>query len=490
MFGKKKIKHFKLGKAEAEAEVSDPRFEAWYQDPFNVEERIIQDEIFIITGRKGSGKSMTANHLLHKSRSDQNLFVKIVDLQEVERINSIASRTNESLEDRTLFKWLCLVELCKLIIASDRASFSNGVRKLKQFLATNSRIVDIAKFQVTDIVEEINKGAKAHVLKQGFSFLSKYIGNKQRAPIAELLPGLEEVVTEVLQYEDLKDLRFIIFIDDLDYKLTAKSKGRISLMQDMVSTIKTMRSSVLYGTKAFIVMLLRNDVKRLLTGDDRNLGKTFKSSSFNLNWFSDDSESIYETPLFLFIQERLKTQNTADKSFLSQNDILESLFDSSRTDVFSEIRKLTSYRPRDFILFFKKWEGQDVYIMQNEDEFQRLVKDYVKNYFEELIDELSLSFPELEEQVFKQFIRLVYDYCKGGGVYISYQELVTQVEETIQEYSPHGLIKALINYTVLTPNFYNREVIFQEDNPSDAFNVEGVGYSLHPAIYRYFAINR
>ena len=484
MFKREKIKNFNIGKVEAEAEKQDNRFADWFIDPFNLRQKI-NEGLFIISGRKGSGKSMFAHHLLVESERDEELFVKVLDLEDVKVINAISNRTKDFISNVSLFKWFCLVNITKMIVESQGASQSTGYKKLKQFLETNSRVVDITKYSPIEIANEFEKGLKFKALEQGFSFISKYFSKHTRAPISELLPALDDVVTEVLKYQDQQRFKYFLFLDDLDYDLTKEQSEKIDFLQDMVTTVKSLKSKTFYNTNANVIILLRNDIKRLMIGGPKNLFKTFKASSINLNWYLHQSENYLETPLFKFINKRFRSQNFSNKDYCEEDDVIESIFDVTKTNVFQEIIKLTCYRPRDLIMFFSKWNGKDINLKCDSREYNLLVKQYVKDYFGELLDELSLLFSEIDNSKIKYFLREIYTECKGGSYLLSYDEL-SNLSIPVSYSELENFIKSLINYNVISPHFKSFEITFQEDDPAEHIDLNDVKYNLHPAVYKYF----
>jgi len=486
MWKNEKIKNFNIGKVEAEAEKQDPRFADWFIDPFNLREKI-NEGLFMITGRKGSGKSMFAHHLLVESETDEELFVKVLDLEDIKIINEISERTKSFISNVSLFKWFCLVNITKMIVASQGASQSIGYKKLKQFLETNSRVVDITKYRPVEIAEEFEKGLKFKALEQGFSFIKKHFSTHSRASISELLPALDEIVSEVLKYQDQQRFNYYLFLDDLDYDLTKEQSEKIDFIQDMVNTVKSLKSKTLYKTKANVVILLRNDIKRLVIGGPKNLFKTFKASSINLNWYFQNTDNYTETPLFKFINKRFCMQNFTNDIYCKEDDVIESIFDTSKNQVFQEIIKLTCYRPRDLIMFFSKWNGKDITLKVDSREYNQLVKSYVKDYFGELLDELSLLFSNINNSSIKSYLKDIYIKCKGGSHLLDYHELTELCKTDLNLGTENEeFIKALVNYNVISPHFKSFEVTFQEDEPADTFDLKDVKYNLHPAVYKFF----
>lgn len=480
---KVRVNGFSIGQAEAEAEINDDRFLDWYTDAFDLEDRISKKSHFLITGRKGSGKSMFARYMQKKSESDDELFVRIIDNDEVDRINSISELSSEALSATNLFKWIIFVELARLISRSNGAPYTPEYKKLEQFLTTNSRITEINKYTPSAVAEELERGGKFHVLQQAFSQIKRHFSTQNRASINELIPALEEVIYELLRKEDQQRMRYFIFVDDIDYGLKLSQKKKLNRIQDLIVSLRSVNSNVLRGTNASVVILLRNDIKKALLGDERNLGKTFRSSSINLNWFSTSDEDIYETPLHKFIQKRFQTQIYSETGFENQGDLIEQFFDYDVENVFKKICRLTSYRPRDFIYFFRKWDAKSFSIPRTLSDFRKLVEGYTRDYYSEITEELSIEYSS-EIRGIHKLLKRVYQECKGGTTFLKYAQLIELTNDIFGE-NREDIIRSLVNYTIITPYVNNWEIIYQEDNPSDAFDLESVTMNLHPAIYEY-----
>ena len=135
-----------LGSLEAEAEALPtsrmPLLEV-YEDFFDLANEL-DTQKFIITGRKGSGKSAFAEFAFLKSQTEPNLFVKFIRQAEfsLEEIIQIGKSKGITIERELLFKWIILTNILNLILSKE-----NDVLKqydnLKKFLKKNSGYIDL-----------------------------------------------------------------------------------------------------------------------------------------------------------------------------------------------------------------------------------------------------------------------------------------------------------------------------------------------------------
>lgn len=148
-----------LGKPEAEAEnVSQTQnLLAFFEDYQNISNSI-EKGCFIITGRKGAGKSAYAGWLIEKSESEDMQYCSLIKKNEFDLETMIQSIPFEGLRFEALFEWIVLVRIVKLIIDSRIGNYLKEYRALTEFYNKNSGLVNIDRYVINEILanKEIN----------------------------------------------------------------------------------------------------------------------------------------------------------------------------------------------------------------------------------------------------------------------------------------------------------------------------------------------
>lgn len=120
---------FYFGKSESEGESSYKKSSNTLFDDYLDILPKIGDGCFIITGRKGSGKSAIAKYIKDNATFEDSMFCEIV---KSDAINLEKQIQQSSVESETklvsFFQWLILVKLVKLILEAKKRGLYSGVK--------------------------------------------------------------------------------------------------------------------------------------------------------------------------------------------------------------------------------------------------------------------------------------------------------------------------------------------------------------------------
>ena len=126
-----------LGKPEAEAEKKD--MIALFEDYFCIEQAI-ENGAFIITGRKGAGKSAYAVWLQEKAKSTDALYCSLVKKNDSILEEMINMAPEHKLATSVLFEWIILVRLTQMIIQTEQGKYNRYASAIEEFYNKNERI--------------------------------------------------------------------------------------------------------------------------------------------------------------------------------------------------------------------------------------------------------------------------------------------------------------------------------------------------------------
>ena len=116
---------FYIGAAEAECEANNPRTPLTdvFEDYLDVMTQI-NNEAFIVTGRKGSGKTAIGEYMYSIAEDNANLFATFIKKTDVdiEKIVHLGLETGNVIQQELLFKWIILTQLVKLIVKNQNVS--------------------------------------------------------------------------------------------------------------------------------------------------------------------------------------------------------------------------------------------------------------------------------------------------------------------------------------------------------------------------------
>ncbi|MDK4792288.1 MAG: hypothetical protein OC189_09640 [Acinetobacter sp.] len=404
-----KNKHKKalyFGSPEAEAESlpsSRVMLSAVYEDHHDLFNELSHEK-FIVVGRKGAGKSAFAEYTYWLAKNDPNIFCSFIR-QDVVRLEELV-QINEGLNGSTkehLFKWLIYTNILKLIFKNEAANVAKELSLLKEFLKKNSGFIDINKGEITDLAKKYNFEVNVEQFKRFFTTkIGKEIQFKEsRAPYYKLLPHLETVIISVLnsKIEVDNSNSYVIFFDDLDINFNSDDEKSVDTLLNLLRTTKHINNNVFSknNINAKAVILIRDDVERMLSSRGADIAKVFSSYATRLDWYQEDQGVEDDIGLKKLVERRSKY--AFEKAGLNINGV--SAWDSlimpnefNPKTSFKYISDHTFLRPRDFILLFKPLETGQYEIPLNKYNTNSLIGIFSAELVKELSNELSSFYSE------------------------------------------------------------------------------------------------
>ncbi|HPS63290.1 MAG TPA: hypothetical protein PLK82_09520 [Bacteroidales bacterium] len=361
------LSELKIGFTDGEEESRQPNFSQYYYDYNNYVEKSLEPQIYLVAGRRGTGKTALSFYL-EKEQKCYNHFITRISYKELTpasfRKNNQELRTGSLYQ---LFRWLFLLELSKILLDSGNEILGilPEYKLLKDLSDKNYEFKNPHKASL--ISQIINNGLK---VKFGSLAAGTSLGE------LELNPGVKGQLTDqsvVLFYDNLfqiikplvakaaeLDVKFTILLDDIDDHMSSDEESR-RILEDLINAVYGFNGEIRNlhnGSK--ILLFIRSDVFNRITIANKH--KILDDHTIILQW---DTRSDINSPLLELIVKRLKTNcGTAFRANEKTEDILYRLFPGKVTykqtdgaqrsiDGYTFILRRTHYRPRDIIRYLR-----------------------------------------------------------------------------------------------------------------------------------------
>lgn len=360
------IKDIFIGNADGKIEATKYNFENIFYKAYNRYSQVIQTNTFIISGRKGSGKTILAYYLKHEYEKNKSNLCKICDLDDF-NLQKLIDFNHEEItekEFRLFWEWVILLELSKLLLHKHRFKslfFFTPHFRLKNFINKIYHPSELMPYQLTKLVTndtfntEAYSEASTTLLNIGTKFKKNkdinrtYVKNNYYNNLKTLktlfYSALKHSTNIKLIYDDLDNIN-IKFEENINYQIFIKSL--ICAIHKLNTDIKI--KSLDYDTK--IMILLRSDILTSLHKNSVNLNKITSDTNIELNWLPFEIIEEYEHPLMELILTKIRN-STPQYSLLNNAELYELLF-PEKIEGKNPIDYLLDYtmgRPRDVITY-------------------------------------------------------------------------------------------------------------------------------------------
>ena len=428
-------KNFSIGvpEAEAEATTANIKLDAIFMDYLDVLTQL-NNEKFIILGRKGTGKSAIGEHILSLAKNDANVFCDFIKKGEIdiEKIVQIGKSEGVDIEKNLLYKWIVLTKFVSLFAENQSLAYLKGMNYLNDFINKSRGFINIKNYEVKEIIKQHGISVNIEYLKRYFiaTGLSNMQIKYEKAEFFKLIPDLEKVVVDILRKDTSN--QYILMFDDLDIGLDLNNQECINTLTELIRIVKYYNNDVFArnNIESKILVFLRTDIKKHLIYS-ADMPKIFASYSVELRWYEDAFRNN-ETKLLLrqFINKRISL-NFKNNS-LKINDlndpwtsfIDEDSFTNNKTG-FKHIIDHTFFRPRDLILFFKDIGMLDLDLPISSKDINNILMDrYAREMIADIKGELSVNYNSDDIEHIFDALRNCY---KNDRKAFTYNELLSEL---------------------------------------------------------------
>lgn len=391
-----------LGSIDGEKESSDENFDRLFYTKNSKYQEIMRPDKFIISGRKGTGKTILANYIIKDLSTQKNIITKIFTKNDfkLQKLIDLDYRNLKQDELSLFWKWFFLLQIAKSLTSGKSLKFKNPFlieTKLKKFLNTKYpddvfKLIDFSQSRGTkSIVKSQYKNSSAQINGEAEDSYSKSenYGHKQ---YYENIVKLEELVFECLKK---KHEVFFIFddLDELDEELI-EDTSYFKLIKSMLETTNdlNMKFQKINKKNSKIIVLLRSDILTEIHAHSSNSNKVVTLGETKLYWLNKRFTEPYDHALMDLILHKVR-QSVNEYSGLNNEALYKKLFPKKiyGKEVFFHLLDYSFGRPRDIIRYLQ------LIIDNNPNEkffdpqyFKDYAQDYSNWFYQELMNEISI----------------------------------------------------------------------------------------------------
>ena len=191
-----------IPEAEAEATTASIKLDSYFNDYLDVINQL-NNEKFIILGRKGTGKSAIGEHIFSLAKNEANVFCDFIKKDEIdiEQIVQIGKEEGVNIERGLLYKWIVLTKFVALFADNQSLACLKGMNYLSDFIKKSHGFINIKNYDVKEIIHQYGVSLTIEYFKRflGASGNTTKQYKYEKAEFYKLIPDLEKVVTDILK---------------------------------------------------------------------------------------------------------------------------------------------------------------------------------------------------------------------------------------------------------------------------------------------------
>lgn len=417
------LKDIYFGRADGSQEAEEERFEDLFYKGNNKYDLLCDDiNKFIISGKKGTGKTILAKYF-EKEKNKDKIPTKILNKRELV-LNIYLEKGQYELdrEETELFiEYTLLCEISKVMLEHKRKFvhiknvFKCGrivqhLNKLKKLVVDRfpEDNYGIQSFETSDAIEAEVKcglGSETSNFSSGMKANASVGKIFNKNSYFHIINGIKGSLLYLL-----KALPINLIFDDLD-ELDEKIDGNESLVKFLIDFIEVANSLNNDFRKnriedSRIIILMRSDIIKVLNENSSNLNKIIADSEIRLNWIKKVRGSKMH-PLMELIVTKIKKSNGM-LEHLSNDEVMRQFFPEkvNGIPIMDHMLNCSFGRPRDIINMLN--------IIKNEypeaqyfsaDSFKDTQQEYSRKFTDELRNELSTHY---EQEIIEECFNIIH----------------------------------------------------------------------------------
>jgi len=439
-----KLKNIFLGYNDGKNEaIYKNDFEKYFFDYNCIYENLKSKPIFLILGRKGSGKTILAEYYKKKETSYSHgceiFSFKDFRFHEIISLKSDDIRPNEYI---LFWEWVILIHYAKLLLRDESVQDVDSKIKLKKFFEHNYNSLDI---ETLNIVDETKK------IKIGFPVLGIEYEKGPKTCKHNYLNYIDDLRRIIMRLISSSSRKYTIFYDELDDRFRDDEIYKNSIVSLIKAARKVNLNFIETRIDAKIILILRSDIFYIL--NDADLNKIKVDNSISIDW---GNKADNTSPLISMILIKVKKSIPALND-IPDDDLYKIIFpqDINLIEPSRFLLGRTFFRPRDVItylnLIIDKYKETEYFGWKG---FVELLPDYSEYFFLEIRNELSghLSDTEIDQGtlLIKQFNKFEF----------SYEEIKTYFDKNKSIFDKIDLEKILrifFKFSIVGNKWYNAQ---------------------------------
>lgn len=440
--------------------------------------QISSNEVFLILGRKGSGKTALVRHF---TKDSSDTFSRALNLRGYPwALHSELANSEGSEIEAYVASWRYVIA-AQAASAVLEAKWKNPYEKeevLHRFFMQNygAPVVDVDKvFRPASLILD-----KATIQPSVGGITLGSVELKQVKPgfgqqIDAVATAIIDLVCDCLQWRSQRHIE--LHFDELDFGIEKFERERELLIVGLVLAVQSFRGQTLnrdQRVRPFVY--LRQDLWDSFTFSDRN--KISRGPAVILKWDKVSLQQMVNTRLKKITGQEIGWDNLIDDQLMRGTQ-----------QKWDYIVARTLDRPRDIISFFNIMldEKSDEHLLANED-IARARPEYSTYFKEELDDEVKAHWPHWEEAL-NALRDIGYVTFNREQFEDSYSRAVS-AENAIQE--PIEALEKLFRYSVvayLRPvSGGGRDWIWKYKSRTSNFDGKVESFRVHPGLIEFLAI--
>ncbi|MFZ7942533.1 ATP-binding protein [Neobacillus sp. 19] len=391
-----------IGNVDGEEESERYNFEQLFYNKDSKYDEIMSPNKFIISGRKGTGKTYLAKYIIKKC-SEKQISCKLLKKEDFKLQKFLDLQYRDLKEDELplFWKWTFLLQMANVMLSEQKIKtkipwsssnklkkfiklkYPDGVFRLKDFNKTQSRKSNLTGNQkitgqsIAATIEDLNSVSSNYGQREYFESL-----NSLESLVFKCLVKHKDII---LIYDDLDDLEDSINNHHFYCKLLISMLEMIQYYNRKFQRIKK------NNTK--IIALLRSDIIDDIHSNSSNSNKLTSEGRVNLYWIDKIYQSPEEHPLMEMILNKIK-KSLNNNSNLTNKELYKLYFPKKirGKEVIDYLLDYSFGRPRDIVSYlnFIKSTNPEEYSFEP-NSFLDCSQKYSRWFTDELKNEISIN---------------------------------------------------------------------------------------------------
>lgn len=414
-----KLKEIYFGDVEGKDEVKELRkdFTSVFYKDNQIYCNLENPKVFLIVGRKGTGKTLLAEYYKEKNNTDKNI-VKLFDESAFSllKLQTFEYNNVKDQEASAFWEYFFIVTLAQEVIKQKfwfkpRLYFKK--KKLERLVKESDfRINGMSTKQGGSYNAKSSIDIKGPSLSNGIDYSEELNQTYREKKYYEKIEEIRDALLDVLKCCEVSYQFFFDDIDELEIFENNK-KEQVKFIHAMIKAAKRLNvnfNEIENSTRVFI--LLRNDMVRELNEQTNNFNKILETNAVNLTWQYNPNIDTVEQPLSKMIIKKIRNGRPEYLKY-TDDDIYKQMWPKKINNK-TAIKFIIDYsfgRPRDFVMFLnvmkERFPDRETI---TPDMMRKAVSIYSEKFFNELRNEINRN---EKKDLINQTILLIKDTGKN-----------------------------------------------------------------------------
>lgn len=391
-----KLKKLYFGDVDGETESQRQDFQDMFYDEEDIYQQV-QDEKFVILGRKGTGKTIIGKYLKVRFDKEKDYsYCKICDSGDINlcKLIEIGEQQINVQEGELVWQYILYSIFAEVLLENQkglkRGFFWSAPYKLRKFLKKEE-----TRYKQNGMKKSNQKNNRLTTQLNNIGTNSeRNYSTDITYELSHYYDKIKPLKKNVLHALEKKNV--VLIIDDLD-NLNLSATMDVYYSQCIANLIRA-ASKINHELKetlakrSKILILLRDDIINYINENDSNFNKIISNKVIRIDWWNprrkDGRKEAYEHPLMKMILRKIRI-TSEDLSKKTDKEVYEMIFPDKigNKDCMQYLLDFSLGRPRDIIQFLNivkdRYKSEKAfrkkYFKDCEAEYSRAFKDELDN---------------------------------------------------------------------------------------------------------------